>query len=108
VTIKEEIEKGLKYFKEHHSELSSLYNKVFGEDICFSCNSSSVEYAFNKLYEKRNEEPQKIRMKRGRVINTHMWDESLGFEKKHYTFHNTSDELAKKFIDIGYQDYFIL
>lgn len=108
MTIKEDIEKGLKYFKENKQELSSLYSKVFGEDICFNCNSKSVEYAFNKLYEKRNEELPTIRMKRGKVINTHMWNESLGFEKDHYTFHNTSDELAKRFITIGYQDYFIL
>lgn len=107
MTRKEEIEKGVKYFKDNKQRMSSLYKEMYREDICLTC-PGSIEHAFNKMYNDREKIFATIPMKRGKIINTHMWDDSLGIPKGHYTFDNTSDELAKKFIALGYKDYFIL
>lgn len=109
MTRKEEIEKGLKYFKDNPERLSSLYKEMYREDICFTCSGkdAGIKYAYNKLYKDRDKPVPTITMKRGRIIDTYMWDESLGFPKGHFTFHNTTDELARRFIEIGYQEYFL-
>lgn len=108
MTRKEEIEKGIKYFSANKNRLSSLYKEMYGGEICFTCPGKNIEYAFQKMYNDRDTVFPSIRMKRSLVINTHMWDEDLGFPKDHFTYHNTSDEMAKKFIELGYKDYFIL
>lgn len=108
MTRKEEIEKGVKYFKENLDRLTSLYKEMYGEVSCpsWTC-TNSIEYAYKKMYKDRDKVIPGIKMKRSKVIDTHMWDESLGFPKDHFTFHNTTDELARRFIEIGYADYFI-
>lgn len=106
MTRKEEIEKGLTYFKKNKERLSSLYKEMYGEDICFNCPGANLEYAYKKLYKDRERHPLSYRMKRGCVINTMMVDIE-GIPKGHYTIHNMTDELAKKLIENGYGSYFL-
>lgn len=109
MTRKEEIEKGIEYFKKNPGRMSSLYTEMYSEDVCLTCPTvdDAIKYAWNKMYEGRDMIVPTIRMKRGKVISTHMWDDPE-IPEGHFTFNNTTDELAKKFIEKGYGDYFIL
>lgn len=102
----EEVEKGLKYFKKNKDRLSSLYKKMYREDICLTC-KGSVQYGFEKLFNDRNKELPIIVMKKGRVINTHLWDDNIGVPKNHYTCHNITDDIAEKLIKLGWGEYFL-
>ncbi len=109
MTRKEELEKGLNYFKKNPHRASSIYKEMYSEDVCLTCPDpdSAMKFAFEKMYADKDTVFPTIRMHRGKVIDTHMWDESLGFPKGHFTHKNTSDELAKKFIESGYGKFFI-
>jgi len=106
MTRKEEIEKGLTYFKKNKDRLSFLYKQMYGEDICFTCPGSNLEYAFKKIYKDRDRELPNFRMKRGCVINTMMVDID-GIPKGHFNVHNMTNDLAKKLIENGYGSYFL-
>ncbi len=103
MTRSEEIEKGIEYFRANRNRMSSLYKELFGEDICLTCPNvkDATKYAYNKMYENRNKVIGSIRMECGHVI----WDEET---QTHYTCKNITDEVAKKLIEKGYADYFIL
>ncbi len=105
MTRKEEIEKGIEYFKANNDRMSSLYKEMYREDICLNC-KGSIEYAYKKMYRDRDKVVPTIQMKRGKIIDTTMWNDER-FPKGHFTIHNTSDELAKLFIEVGYREYFI-
>lgn len=105
MTRKEEIEKGLKYFKENKNRLVSLYKEMYGETICLTC-PGSIKHAYEKMYRDRDKVPCSYRMKRGCVINTIMTNIE-GVPKGHFTYHNMTDELAKILIENGYEKYFL-
>jgi len=109
MTRKEEIEKGLKYFKENLHRLSSLYKQMYDEDICFTCpnKKGNIEYAYNKMYNDRNRVFPTIKMRRGCLIDTTI-SEDPEIPKGQFTRHNITDDIAKILISKGYGSKFIL
>jgi len=106
MTRKEEIEKGIDYFRKNKSRLSSLYKEMYGEDICLNC-PGSLEYAFEKMYKDRDKTFPTIKMRRGVLIDTTM-SEDTEIPKGQYTIHNITDEIATILINKGYRSKFIL
>lgn len=106
MTRAEEIEKGIKYFKDNNERMVALYKEMYGATICLTC-PGSIEHAYEKMFKDRNKEICNFKMKRGDVINTIMSDNPI-LPKGHYTIHNMTDELARLFIDNGYASKFIL
>jgi hypothetical protein len=106
MTRKEEIEKGLKYFKDNTDRIVSLYKEMYGETICVTC-PGSLKIAFEKMYKDRDKQFSSIRMKRGVVINTTMVNHPE-IPKGHFTCKNITDEVANILINHGYASYFII
>lgn len=106
MTRKEEIEKGLKYFKANKDRIVSLYKEMYGETICVDC-PNSLEMAYKKLLKDIDRDIPSYRMKRGVVINTTMTD-NPEIPKGHFTIKNITDDIAKVLIKHGYGSYFIL
>lgn len=108
MTRKEEIEKGLKYFKDNPERLSSLYKEMYREDICFTCSGkeANIKYAYEKLYRDREKSVPTIWMKRETLIDTSM-SEDPEIPKGQFTFHNMTDEIARILISKGYSSKFV-
>lgn len=110
MNVNEELDKGLEYFIEKPGQMVSLYKFLYGETInlCKTCPNfeNKIKEKFNYLIKKSKDGFPTIRMKPGKNINTYMWN-NIDIPKGHWTSKNIYDELAEKFIKLGYQDYFI-
>lgn len=106
MNYKQEIERGLEYFKKHPNEMVSLYEQMYRDTICLTC-PGNLEYAYKKMYKDREREIPTIQMKRGKLIDTTMIEDDR-LPKGHFTLKNITDEIALVLIELGYSDCFIL
>lgn len=102
----EALKKGLQYYIDNPKKMVSLFKKMYGETICLNC-PGSIEHAYNVIKNDVRKDFQKWKMKRGKIIDAefHHYE---GIPKAMYTCKNITDNIAEKFISLGFKDYFYI